>query len=81
MQYPTGFRMRIWRCNCYDANLGTLVSWHASRKAATQTLRTFQEERGDQQRTGPEGIDEVEIPTDKKGLLKWLNAHFNTDNG
>jgi len=30
---------------------------------------------------GPEGVRLVEIPTDKEGLIEWLNANFTTDNG
>jgi hypothetical protein len=26
-------------------------------------------------------ITPCEVPTDKKGLVSWLNSHFDTDNG
>ncbi len=73
--------MKIWRCDCYDKDLGTLVSWHASRKDAAASLRAWQKKRGGESTVGPEGIREVIIPTDMGGLLAWLNAHFDTDNG
>lgn len=71
--------MKVYRCNCADADRGTLVSWHANKAAAERALRDFQRERDDAP-TGPEGVHPVEIPTNKAGLLAWLNANFDTDN-
>lgn len=72
--------MTVWRCNCYDSNLGTLVSWWSSKQGATAKLLRFTKERGEKA-AGPEGVEQVTIPTDKEGLLDWLNAHFTSDNG
>lgn len=72
--------MNIWRCNCYDKDLGQLVSWHATRKKATEYLLNFKEERGEEP-VGPEGIVLVQLPTDKHGLIHWLNDNVGTDNG
>lgn len=72
--------MRVYRCNCYDKDLGQLVSWHGSKREADQYLRNFQKERGGET-VGPESVALEEIPTDKEGLLRWLNANLSTDNG
>jgi hypothetical protein len=72
--------MKIYRCDKYDAHLGRLVSWHASRREAERVLREFQRERDDSS-VGPESVEEVQFPTNKEGLLIWLNSNLNTDNG
>lgn len=72
--------MKIYRCDCYDADNGQLLSWHANKKAAEQHLAKFQKERN-ADACGPEGVHLVEIPTRKDGLIEWLNAYFTTDNG
>ena len=72
--------MKLYRCMIYDAARGTLFSWHSSRREAEQILRREQRARGEEA-CGPEGVNAVEIPTDRAGLLAWLNAHFNSDNG
>jgi hypothetical protein len=72
--------MKLYRCNCYDKDQGSLVSWHASKADAERELRKWQKDRGEDAR-GPEGVDAVEIPTDRRGLLAWLNANISTDNG
>ena len=72
--------MKIYRCTKSDAGLGTLLSWHASKREADAELRRFQKERGESP-TGSEGVDAVNLPTDQVGLLTWLNAHFDCDNG
>lgn len=72
--------MKLWRCNFYDADQGQLVSWHPSREAARRDLARMQAERPVDP-SGPEGIQEEHIPTDKKGLIEWLNANLSSDNG
>lgn len=72
--------MKIYRCTIYDRDLGTLLSWHSSRREAEQALRREQRERGEPA-VGPEGVDAVEIPTDRTGLILWLNTHFDSNNG
>ena len=72
--------MKIWRCDIYDPALGQLVSWHASERKARQALAAFRQERSEPA-SGPEGVSRIEIPTDKAGLLRWLNTHLTNDNG
>jgi hypothetical protein len=72
--------MKIYRCNKFDADLGAMLSWHASGRAAQAELRRFQKERNEPP-CGPEGVEAVDVPTDRAGLLEWLNREFNADNG
>lgn len=74
--------MKVYRCNFYDdANgLGQLVSWHPSRREAERALAGQRRDRG-RSACGPEGVEAVEIPTDRKGLIEWLNQNLSSDNG
>lgn len=72
--------MKIYRCDCFDDDLGCRVSWHPSKREAEQHLRVFQQERNGEA-MGPESVKEVNVPTTKRDLLRWLNANFTSDNG
>jgi hypothetical protein len=72
--------MRFYRLNHGDANLGNAVTWFASERAAKQELARLRE-TGELDTSYPSSIDLVNIPTDKAGLLDWLNANLTTDNG
>ena len=72
--------MKVWRCDMYDSGLGALISWHPSERDARRDLAAFRRERVGPA-VGPEGVTPVEIPTDKVGLLRWLNAHLTSNNG
>lgn len=68
--------MKIWRCTFHgDPYLGTMLSWHRSKRDAMNGRLELAEDV-----TSVE-VDAVEIPTDKSGLVAWLNHNFNTDNG
>lgn len=72
--------MKVWRCQMYDEGLGAILSWHRSQREARASLREFQERR-EGPAVGPEGVELVEIPTDKTGLIRWLNRNCESDNG
>jgi hypothetical protein len=72
---------KIYRLDLYSAELGNLVSWHTSRRSAEKEWKQHSEERGTEDAVGPEGIEIIEIPLTRKGLVDWLNANFTTDNG
>ncbi len=72
--------MKLYRCNFYDKSEGTCVSWHGSKVEAERHLRSQQKDRGEDA-TGPESVTAVDVPTNKTSLIKWLNDHFNRDNG
>ena len=71
--------MKIYRCAFNDASLGLVLTWHANKRSAEHELRRRQSERDEP--TGVEMIEAMEIPTDKRGLISWLNRHFDVDNG
>lgn len=72
--------MKLYRCMKNDAGLGTMLSWHANKQEAEAELRRHQKERGDTA-SGPEAVEAVDVPTDKAGLLQWLNSNLSSDNG
>lgn len=72
--------MKLWRVNVYEPFEGCCVSWHSSKEKAATFLKSEQSER-EFEAAGPEGIEEVTIPTDKAGLIDWLNRNLNRDNG
>lgn len=63
--------MVIYALDVFDAEEGCMVSWHATKEEA-ETLRK------ELAASGREilGIEAVEIPTDERGLLKWLNLNY-----
>lgn len=75
-----GCSVKVWRCNKYDSGLGSVLSWHGSRREAQAALSEFQRRR-EGESVGPENVALVNIPTDKPGLLRWLNRNFESDNG
>lgn len=72
--------MKVYRVMIYDRDEGMTLTWFGNKRVAEKVLRDAQAER-DEPAVGPEGVEEVNIPTDKEGLLRWLNANFNRDNG
>lgn len=71
--------MKIYRTVFTDAHEGCLLFWYSSRAAAEQKLRDLREELGEPQ--GLALVEQVDIPTDRTRLLRWLNDNFSTDNG
>lgn len=72
--------MKVWKARFYDGSFGAMLSWHANRRSAEQWLRALQGDRNDEPQ-GPEGVEQIDIHTDKAGLIRWLNYNLNTDNG
>jgi len=71
--------MKLWKVSFHTAHDGMLIAWRGSLLEAQECGRQFRKKYG--AALGPDVIDAVNIPTNKAGLLAWLNAHFNTDNG
>jgi len=71
--------MRIYRAECWELNLGCIVSWHASKTSADSWIRSNRDNPGFN--TGPSGVTAVDFPKTKKEIIGWLNQHFSTDNG
>lgn len=71
--------MKLYRViNFNDPDLGTTQTWFGSRAEAAKN-------KAQQIRDGAIRdaltIEAEEVPTDKKGLVKWLNLNFSTNNG
>lgn len=67
--------MKIWRASGTNACHGSVHVWEASeRKVRALYINNFFGEK-------PDDVVQIEIPTDKGGLIDWLNNHFTTDNG
>lgn len=73
--------MKLYRARIQTASLGCLQFWHASRRDAERAARDWLKENGDEDNASLSDIDRVDVPTDRAGLLRWLNVHFDTDNG
>lgn len=67
--------MKIWRAWTIHPHDGTLYVWASSERAVRALARN------EWSTQAPLNIEHVEIPTDKAGLIEWLNSNFNTDNG
>ena len=59
--------MKLYRCTKNDAGLGTLLSWHASKRE----VRRHQKERADQA-CGPECVAVVDVLT----VWMWVALNF-----
>jgi hypothetical protein len=72
--------MKVIRLSYWDSDNGCCLSWHRNKSEAEKHLSHLSED-GRLNGDGPTTIKTVEIPTDKDGLIDWLNANFDTDNG
>lgn len=70
--------MKIYRAVYWDRDLGQLFSWHSNKADAQRWVRQMLESGPSQ---GPAEAEAIDIPTDRKGLLEWLNANLQSDNG
>lgn len=77
--------MKLYKVTWNHPDEGKCVHWAGSKTEAERALRSAINDLGketDYQETGgPTSINAVEIPTDKEGLLKWLNTWFDRENG
>ena len=69
--------MKIYKVTHNDQNIGTVLSWHSNKADAEKLVR----ELNHSMEFSSPYVNIVEFPTDKAGIIKWLNAYFNTDNG
>jgi hypothetical protein len=77
--------MRVYRTHWHEPDTGTVQSWHPSKRRASEALRAIKravvEAGNDAGDCEPSGVEAVDVPTDKDGLIGWLNVWLNTDNG
>jgi hypothetical protein len=65
--------MKLYRAKHCD---GARLSWHASKRAAEKALR---EDETSPALCFPEEVEQVAVPTDRAGLLDWLNRHVSSE--
>lgn len=70
--------MKVYELAHMDASEGACLSWHASKNAVAHALADIRKEHG---RDTPFVVTPHDIPTDRDGLISWLNTHVTTDNG
>lgn len=76
--------MRVYRIDYMSPHSTNCVVWamnKAEAKRIVSDIRKHPEDYNDADLNYEPTISLVEVPTDKAGLVYWLNAHFNTDNG
>lgn len=82
--------MRVYRVSWWHPWNGSQLSWAPSKREAQshlrQAMRSLHEEEKEAGPDGnysgePCGIEQLDIPTDKAGLIDWLNRQFTSDNG
>lgn len=66
--------MRAYRLTA-DREEGGHVRYHANQSDAAEHKRNL---RGEGWKPGEIQIDQVDIPTDKAGLIEWINEHCST---
>lgn len=71
--------MKVYRVRYQDRDEGGVVSWHGNMKSAREALRNAN--NGTPDGIEPTDISHIDIPTDRIGLLSWLNRNMKRDNG
>lgn len=69
--------MKIYRLAFHSRHEGLMLSWHTSKAGAAAARRALGRDLGHPQ--GVDEITEIHVPTDREGLVGWLNANFNRD--
>ena len=74
--------MNVWKISFHDRDHGALVFWETNETAATMLLKSLQREQREcgQVSQGVERVQRINIPTDKRGLIRWLNENYRNDN-
>jgi len=74
---------KFYRLDWHDAEEGDMLLWAETKKVANiikmNVLKKYKDKPKDYE--SPVQIEEVDIPTDKVSLAKWLSRNYNKDNG
>lgn len=68
--------MKLWKSYYHDPDHGIVVRWFSTRREAERHQREIAKDED----AAPGNIEAVNVPTDKAGLLNWLNIWVTTDN-
>ena len=67
----------VWQVAHMDPDMGCVLEWFASEKQAAQHVRILEDRKAGK----PITKHVMHIPQSRAGLVRWLNTHFETDNG
>lgn len=70
--------MKVYKLTHFEPSDGSLLSWHGSKADAAKACVAIRKERG---HDAEFSVTPHDIPTDRAGLIDWLNTHVTTDNG
>lgn len=81
--------MKIYKAHWTHRDTGHILQWFANKRDAERALRTALQEtepdpytdKDEKINGGPSGVEAIDVPTGKVGLIYWLNQNLNTDNG
>ena len=66
--------MKLYRIQAAHDDEGTIYAWAGTQADAKKAAKVMNDEHHFKLRDDPT-IEVVEVPTDKKGLLRWLNEN------
>jgi hypothetical protein len=73
--------MKVWNLSYHAADIGTMQEWYGSKAAALKRRAELRRASDDPDDLEPIAVSQLSIPTNKAGLLAWLNKHVDTENG
>lgn len=73
--------MKVYKVYWHDAIQGCQLRWEGSKRDAQRKLMEALKSYETPSDAEPSGVEMCDIPTDKYGLLGWLNLNFGSDNG
>jgi hypothetical protein len=73
--------MKVYRISLHDPDMGRLLGWASSKAQAKRAARQLADAMPSPQEVESVSIVRIDIPTDRAGLIRWLNDNFISDNG
>lgn len=70
--------MKLYRIKYTDRDNGMCVAWEGTQADAKRKQRELEKEHG---RSQVDDFEPYYVPTDKAGLLHFLNTHADRENG
>jgi hypothetical protein len=72
--------MKLYRIQAVHDEYGTMYAWAGTQANAKKAAKEMDDMHHFKLDADPT-IEVVEVPTDKKGLLRWLNVYVSRCNG
>lgn len=70
--------MKLYEISIQSPDEGNVVAWASAMADAKKIAKQMKDEWS---ASNDAAIKEIDFPTDKAGLLNWLNRNFTRDNG